>query len=100
MDGPPDHAKQDRSGDAMDFLRTELATALVFATLAERHRKSGRHEAADRAGADAENRFEELVRFLYDPRNAEFITAAERGDLKYEIRRLRKKLDTAKGITR
>jgi len=96
MRGPSDRTEEERHADAMEFLRTELATALVFATLAERHRKSGRHEAADGALADAETAFEELVRFLYDPNNAEYITASERGDLKHDVRLLRKKLYSVK----
>jgi hypothetical protein len=80
----------------MEFLKTELATALVFSALAGRHRKSGRHEAADSALVDAEHRFEELVRFLYDPKNADYRTESDRNDLKHEIRRLRKKLDFVK----
>ena len=91
-----DHTEQDGHADAMDFLWTEVANALVLTALAERHRKSGGHEAADRALADAENGFEELVRFLYDRKNAKYITASERTDLKHEIRLLRKKLDSVK----
>jgi len=96
MSGPSDPTEEERHTDAMEFLPTELATALVFATLAERQRKSGRHEAADGALADAETAFEELVRFLYDPNNSEYITASERDDLKHDIRLLRKKLHSVK----
>jgi hypothetical protein len=47
---------------------------------------------------NAENGFEELVRFLYDPKNALYMTASERGELKQEIRRLRKRLDLLKAL--
>jgi hypothetical protein len=50
-----------------------LATALIFATLAERHRKSARHEAANGTVADAENSLEELVRFLNAVRYSAFL---------------------------
>src|SRR5215469_8871793 len=97
MGGPSDHAEQGRRADAMEFLRTELAAALVFAALGERHRKSGRRKAAHHAVASAEHGFEELVRFLYGPKNAQFITESDRDDLKYEVRRLRTKLDALQG---
>jgi len=96
MSDPPDDTKECRYALTMDFLRTELATALVFATLAGHYRKSGRHDRADRALSDAENGFEEIVRFLYDPKNAKYTTASERGDLKHQIRLLRKILDAVK----
>jgi len=66
----------------MEFLRTELATALVFATIAERHCKSGRRKAAHGALASAERGFEELVRFLYGPNLGGHPNPAIRGHLK------------------
>ena len=97
MSGPSDHAEQGRRADAMEFLRTELAAALIFATLAERHRKLGRRKAAHDAVASAERGFEELAGFLYGPKNAQFITESDRDDLKYEVGRLRTKLDALQG---
>lgn len=48
----------------MEFLRTELSVALIFASLAEGQRKSGYGEAAKRSLADAEKSYSALLHFF------------------------------------
>jgi hypothetical protein len=93
MGVPPDIKVQSRD-TVMEFLRTELSVALVFASLAERQSKSGYHEAALRSGADAEKGYLALLQFLSEPTSVKFMKAEEQSAFASTLKNLRKKLDS------
>lgn len=78
----------------MEFLRTELSVALIFASIAERQRKSGCHEAVKTSMADAERVYLSLLEFLSKPRCAKLIKVQEQAEFEAALKRLRKKLDS------
>ena len=78
----------------MEFLRTELASCLTFASLAETERKIGNDEHANRTIADAEKAYATMEqRFLSDPKHAKHISDEEWRELTAGMERLRKTLD-------
>jgi hypothetical protein len=92
MGVPPDIKIRSRD-TAMEFLRTELSVALLFASLADGQRKSGDHDAATRSVADAEQGYLALLTFLSEPTSVKFMNVEEQADFASALKRLRKKLD-------
>jgi hypothetical protein len=93
MGVPPDIKVQSRSR-VMEFLRTELSVALIFASLAEGQRRFGNHEAAKRSVADAERGYSALVDFFSEPTCAKLMEPGEQAEFATGLERLRKKLDS------
>jgi hypothetical protein len=78
----------------MEFLRTELSVALIFASLAEGQRKSGYGEAAKRSLADAEKSYSALLHFLSEPNCTQLMKVGEQSEFTASLKRLRRKLDS------
>jgi hypothetical protein len=77
----------------MEFLRTELAVAQVYADLAERQRKSGHVEAAERSLAESETSYRRMRRALYLLRNTPHVTILEQTQIAARSNTLRMRLD-------
>jgi len=90
---PPD-IKVQSSDTAIEFLRTELSIALLFASLAEGQSKSGNHESAKRSVADAEEGYSALLKFLSEPTSVKFMSVEDHAVFSSALKRLRKKLDS------
>ena len=93
MGKPPDIKVQSRD-TAMEFLRTELSVALLFASLAEGQFKSGNHESAKKSVADAEKGYFALLKFLSEPTSVKFMNVEEHAGFASALKGLRKKLDS------
>jgi hypothetical protein len=81
-----------RPDTPMEFLRTELAVGLIYASLAEGQRRLGRQEAADLSLAASERSYSVMRRFLSQRDATMWIGIAEKLEIMIAAENLRGKL--------
>jgi hypothetical protein len=76
----------------LEFLRTELAVAMIFARVAESQRKFGKNRMANNSWLRSEKAFSAVLSFLSDRNCTKHVSAAELSSIMVEMQRIRAKL--------
>jgi hypothetical protein len=94
----PDKAKS--GGELSEFLKSELASCVTFASYSAMMRRIGNHELAEQAAVNAEKSYATLLPFLSDSTRSQGLTAEQLAEFRGQLERVRNTLDDLDKVKR